>query len=190
MQGHVYIPDGVDLATALARTTHLGVGAHADDLEFMAWHPILHCHDREDAWFAAVTVSDGRGSPRSGPYREFSDDQMRDVRLEEQRAAARLGRYSVLYCLDYPSAVIRDGRSPELRADLSGIIDASAPRELYTHNPADRHATHTALACAVIDAARAASHRPERPTAAKSGAGSTGSPTPSRPASTCPRAFR
>ncbi|GAH13004.1 unnamed protein product, partial [marine sediment metagenome] len=27
-----YIPDGSEPAQALARTTHLGIGAHADDL--------------------------------------------------------------------------------------------------------------------------------------------------------------
>ena len=32
----LYVPDGRGVPEALDRTTHLGVGAHADDLELMA----------------------------------------------------------------------------------------------------------------------------------------------------------
>ena len=32
----VFVPDGTELGAALGRTTHLAVGAHQDDLEFMA----------------------------------------------------------------------------------------------------------------------------------------------------------
>ena len=32
----VYVPDGEPEESALARTTHLGIGAHQDDLEIMA----------------------------------------------------------------------------------------------------------------------------------------------------------
>jgi len=37
----IFVPDGQPLESALSRTTHLGVGAHQDDLEFMALHGIL-----------------------------------------------------------------------------------------------------------------------------------------------------
>ena len=33
-----FVPDGAPLPAALARTTHLGIGAHPDDLEIMACH--------------------------------------------------------------------------------------------------------------------------------------------------------
>lgn len=45
----LYVPDGVAPAAALARTTHLGIGAHQDDLEIMAVDGILKCYDRDDA---------------------------------------------------------------------------------------------------------------------------------------------
>ena len=32
----IFIPDKLDVETALARTTHLAIGAHQDDLEIMA----------------------------------------------------------------------------------------------------------------------------------------------------------
>ena len=40
----IFIPDGKPAEEALARITHLGIGAHQDDLEFMAFHGILQCH--------------------------------------------------------------------------------------------------------------------------------------------------
>ena len=37
----VYVPDGSTVAEALTKTTHVAVGAHQDDIEFMALHGIL-----------------------------------------------------------------------------------------------------------------------------------------------------
>ena len=34
--GQIYIPSGIDEGAALARTTHMGIGAHQDDLEILA----------------------------------------------------------------------------------------------------------------------------------------------------------
>ena len=34
----IFIPDATPLPSALSRTTHLGIGAHQDDLEFFAVH--------------------------------------------------------------------------------------------------------------------------------------------------------
>ena len=55
-------PDGKSGPDAINRTTHLGIGAHQDDLEFMAFHGILACYDCTDRWFGGVTITDGRGS--------------------------------------------------------------------------------------------------------------------------------
>ena len=105
----IYVPDGLPLEQALARTTHLAIAAHQDDLEIMAAAPILVCFQRSDAWFTGVVVTDGRGSPRSGIYGNYTDDQMRQVRLKEQRKAAFVGEYAAQVMLDYPSKVIKDG---------------------------------------------------------------------------------
>ena len=37
----IFIPDGLPVPAALKRITHLGIGAHQDDLEFMAFHGVL-----------------------------------------------------------------------------------------------------------------------------------------------------
>ncbi len=66
----VYVPDDSTLAEALARTTHLAIGAHQDDIEFMALHGILQCFNQDDRWFSGITITDGGGSSRSGPIRE------------------------------------------------------------------------------------------------------------------------
>src|SRR3990172_796346 len=81
----VFVPDGLPGEAALARTTHLGIGAHQDDLEIMAIHGILSCFRQRDHWFTGVVVTDGSGSPRDGVYGEFSDEQMRSVRRSEQK---------------------------------------------------------------------------------------------------------
>ena len=98
----VFIPDNESKAKALSRITHLGIGAHQDDLEFMAFHGILQCCGLENQWFGGVTCTNGSGSSRTGPYAAFTDAHMMTVRREEQRKAASLGGYGVMIQLDYP----------------------------------------------------------------------------------------
>lgn len=153
-EADVFIPDGRPIADALARTTHLAIGAHQDDLEFMAFDGIKACFHREDAWFAGVTCTNGSGSARTGDYGRYSDADMMRVRLEEQRQAAILGRYTAMLQLDYPSSIIRDPASTKLRDDLVAILSATKPEVVYTHNPADKHATHIGVVIPVIQAIR------------------------------------
>ncbi len=60
----IFIPDPLPIEQALARTTHLCISAHQDDIEIMAAQPILECFQQKDKWFTGVVVTDGRGSPR------------------------------------------------------------------------------------------------------------------------------
>src|SRR5881275_937002 len=89
----IFVPDRVSAGEALKRITHLGIGAHQDDLEFMAFHGILECYASDDQWFGGVTCTNGSGSSRSGVYKSFSDAQMMEIRRREQNAAAVVGRY-------------------------------------------------------------------------------------------------
>lgn len=150
----IYIPDGLPLEAALARVTHLGIGAHQDDLEFMASHGILECHGRDDQWFGAVTCTNGAGSFRSGPYADHTDEQMMAVRREEQRSAALLGGYGAMIQLGYPSTAVKNPADSALKDDLRQILAASRLRVVYTHNPADKHDTHIGVLVAVIQAMR------------------------------------
>ncbi|MCA9793992.1 MAG: PIG-L family deacetylase, partial [Candidatus Eremiobacteraeota bacterium] len=90
-QAILYAPAGGDPWKALSGTTHLGVGAHPDDLEFMGWHPILECFDDPTKSFSGVIVSDGRSAPRAGRYAGHDDQAMVEVRRKEQQHAAVTG---------------------------------------------------------------------------------------------------
>jgi LmbE family N-acetylglucosaminyl deacetylase len=150
----IYVPDGVPIEAALARTTHLGIGAHQDDLEIMAIDGILHCFQRDESWFTGVVVTDGAGSPRNGVYEQFTDAQMQSVRMKEQKKAAMVGDYSAMALLAYPSSVVKDSRQGDPQADLRDLIKSCAPEVVYTHNLADKHPTHVAVALRVIGAIR------------------------------------
>jgi len=149
-----FVPDGVVSAEALLRTTHLGVGAHQDDLEFMAMHGILECFGLKEQWFSGVTVTNGAGSSRAGIYAEYSDLEMCEVRRMEQRNAAVLGQYAAQLQLDYPSSAVKGGEQSEVVEDLYNILIAARPQVVYTHNPADKHATHVGVCRALIKALR------------------------------------
>jgi LmbE family N-acetylglucosaminyl deacetylase len=151
----VFVPDASEAASALGRTTHLGIGAHADDLEIMAFQGILECFQREDLWFSGVVVTDGSGSPRDGAYRDYSDREMQRVRRVEQKKAAILGEYSAQILLDHPSAAVKDPVSHLVVEDLQEVLRVTRPKTIYTHNLADKHDTHVAVALRVIQALRA-----------------------------------
>jgi LmbE family N-acetylglucosaminyl deacetylase len=150
----LYIPDGEPLPGALGRVTHLGVGAHQDDLEFMAFHGIAACYGREDRWFGGVTCTDGRGSPRTGRFAGLSDGEMAAVRVCEQREAARTGGYAAVWQLGYASAEVKGAGRGHLVDDLEAVLRQTGPAEVYTHNPADKHDTHVAVCSALVDAVR------------------------------------
>lgn len=153
-RAEVFVPDRVPLEEAMPRTTHLGIGAHPDDLEFMTWHGILECLNREDRWFSGVTVTDGRGSSRTEEYGHYSDDEMVRVRLREQQTAAVVGGYASLSCLMYSSADVRGDARDRVVADLETLLRATRPQAIYTHNPCDRHDSHVAVFTAVLQALR------------------------------------
>ena len=150
----VFVPDGVSEEEALARTTHLCIAAHQDDIEIMAAQPILECFQCEDKWFTGVVVTNGRGSPRDGIYEQYSDNEMRLVRFKEQRKAAYVGEYSSQIMLDYPSSIVKSGNSTSPIDDIVAILKATNPEVVYTHNLADKHDTHVGVTMKVVAAIR------------------------------------
>jgi len=158
----IFVPDGVPLAKALQRITHLGIGAHQDDLEFMAFHGVLACYHSDTQWFGGVTCTNGGGSARTGPYANCTDAQMMATRRREQNAAAVVGRYGVMIQLDYPSSAVKSATDPSLREDLRQILAATRPPIVYTHNPADKHDTHVGVVIGALQAMRELP-REERP---------------------------
>lgn len=158
----VFIPDGLPPEQALARTTHLAISAHQDDIEIMAVEPILRCFQQTDRWFSAVVMTDGRGSPRDDLYKNYSDEEMRVVRFKEQKKAAVVGEYAAQVFLDYPSKALKDAADNRPVEDLAALLMMMKPKVVYTHNLADKHDTHVATAVKVIKAIRSLP-REERP---------------------------
>ena len=150
----IVVPDGKPVADALKRITHLGIGAHQDDLEFMAFPGILECFGSDKKWFGGVTCTSGAGSARAGTYAQFSDAQMMAVRRVEQNNAAIVGQYGVMIQLDYPSSAVKSPTDPALKNDLKEILSATRPQAVYTHNPADKHDTHVGVVVAALQAMR------------------------------------
>ena len=142
----VYIPDGTDEKEALARTTHLAIAAHEDDIEFMAYAPIAECFGRQDKWFCGVVVTDGAGSPRSGIYADYTDEDMKKIRIEEQKKASNVGNYGAQILLGYSSKEVKDKNNETVVNDCVEILKATKPKYVYIHNLADKHETHVAIA--------------------------------------------
>lgn len=154
-EANLYIPDNTTLPEAIQRTTHLAVGAHQDDLEFWALHGIQECFRRDDRWFGGITCTDGSGSARTGFYANHTDEEMKRVRVREQKTAAVVGEYGFIAQLGYPSKVAKDVTSRAAMVnDIQAIIKLACPEVIYTHNPFDRHATHVGVFHAVLDALR------------------------------------
>ncbi|MCC6142863.1 MAG: PIG-L family deacetylase [Candidatus Hydrogenedentes bacterium] len=160
----IFVPDGLAEAEALARTTHMAIGAHQDDLEIMACSSIIDCYQREDLWYMGVVVTNGSGSPRSDLYADYSDDQMQVVRRKEQKKAAIVGEFSAQALLDYPSGAVKDGKNKQPVEDLARLLAAARPEVVITHNLADKHDTHIGVALKTIEAIRSlpADQRPKQ----------------------------
>jgi len=160
----IFVPDGLDQEEALARTTHLAIAAHQDDIEIMAHHGVLVCFGKPDLWFAGANVTNGSGSPRDGLYASTTDAEMQVIRREEQKKAARVGDYSAQVFLDYGSAAVKDGKETRLIEDIVKLLQVTKPKVVYTHNLADKHDTHVAVALRTIEAIRRlpVGQRPEK----------------------------
>jgi hypothetical protein len=152
----IFLPAGGDWRDALRSASHLGIGAHADDLEFMAFHGIEECR-QGGGKFAGVILTDGAGSVGGGT-------DLREMRRAEQREAAKIGGYAVVIQLGLTSAQLKDPKDNTARNSLDEILRYAHPKTVYTHNPADRHDTHVAACLRTIDALRAlsANRRPEK----------------------------
>jgi len=150
----IFAPGQAGLPKDLSKTTDLCIGAHHDDLEIMAYGPISKCYGNPDRYFTGVVVADGDGSPRTGVYAEYTAEEMKAIRVVEQKQAAQIGRYLAQFLLDYKSADIKNPANPVLVKELKEIILACEPEVLYTHNLADKHDTHVAVCLQVIRALR------------------------------------
>jgi LmbE family N-acetylglucosaminyl deacetylase len=140
---------------ALARTTHLCVIAHQDDIEINAYPAVTECLGRADRFFTGVVMTNGAGSARTGKFAHVTDAQMQVIRRDEQRAAAVLGNYNLQLQLAHPSSDVKQAGHAGVTADLAAIFGGCRPEVVYLHQPADKHDTHVACFLRCIEALRA-----------------------------------
>jgi LmbE family N-acetylglucosaminyl deacetylase len=157
----IFIPNpemsaGLTPEAALARTTHLCVIAHQDDIEINAYPAVAECYGRSDKFFTGVVMTNGAGSARTGKYGHVTDAQMQGIRKEEQRTAATLGKYNLQLQLSHPSSDVKKSGNPAVAADLAAIFGGCGPalQVVYLHQPADKHDTHVACFLRCIEAIR------------------------------------
>lgn len=154
-EADVFLPAGGDAALALARTTHLCVIAHQDDIEINAYPAVTECLGRADRFFTGVVMTNGAGSARTGKFAHVTDAEMQVIRRDEQRAAAVLGNYNLQLQLAHPSSDVKQAGHAGVTADLAAIFGGCRPEVVYLHQPADKHDTHVACFLRCIEALRA-----------------------------------
>ena len=149
------ISAGLTPDAALARTTHLCVIAHQDDIEINAYPAVADCYGRTDRFFTGVVMTNGAGSARTGKYAHVTDAEMQRIRREEQRTAATLGKYNLQLQLAHPSTDVKSPGHATVAADLATIFGACRPSVVYLHQPLDKHDTHVACLLRCLEALRA-----------------------------------
>ena len=154
-EADVFLPAGGDAAQALARTTHLCVIAHQDDIEINAYPAVTECLGRADRFFTGVVMTNGAGSARTGKFAHVTDAEMQVIRRDEQRSAAVLGNYNLQLQLAHPSSDVKQAGHAGVTADLAAIFGGCRPEVVYLHQPVDKHDTHVACFLRCIEALRA-----------------------------------
>ena len=91
---------------------------------------------------------------RDDLYKDYTDEQMRAIRVIEQKRAAFVGDYAAQVLLDYPSTIVKSSANLDPVEDLTELLRLARPEVVYTHNLADKHLTHVAVALRTIDAPR------------------------------------
>jgi LmbE family N-acetylglucosaminyl deacetylase len=149
-----FVFDGKPVEEAINRTTYMSIAAHQDDIEIMAYDGILKCFNNPEEWFFGVVVTNGSGSARDGEYKNYTDEDMINIRKLEQKKAAFIGEFGALALLDHPSKEVKDPKNTEIADEMLRLLNQAKPKVLYTHNLADKHDTHIGVTTKVIKALR------------------------------------
>ena len=149
-KGSIYLPKNRNANPV----KYLCICAHQDDCEIMAIHGILKGYYSKKFSFALVETTDGGGSARTGKFKDYTDEEMKTVRIKEQQAAAEIGKYNSLYMLNYTSKEVKDRNNKDIVDDYVNIIKELKPQVIYTHSVLDKHPTHIGVVLKVIQALR------------------------------------
>ena len=145
-------PDGPPLDKALARTTHMAIGAHQDDIEIMALDGILKCYRNPNKRFLSIARHQRQRESEDGSLRRLhrrADDGRAPRQAEESSVRRRvLGRGPPRDS----SGAAKDSKNPGPRNNIAAICRAARASVIYTHTPADKHDTHIAVMLRVVEA--------------------------------------
>ena len=113
---------------------------------------------------AGVVVTNGAGSPRSGIYGSYTDEEMQKVRLIEQRKAAYVGDYACQIQLGYTSAQVKNASETAVVDDLKTDPCALRSPELFICTTRLTSTIRTSASCcaASLRCAPCASSPPEK----------------------------
>lgn len=146
----IFARDSSEIYAVLKRTTSLAIAAHQDDVEIMAFKGVLEARNRPDEYFTALICTDGAGSAREKKFKKTDAQELKNIRKIEQKNAAEKGNYNALIMLDHKSVEIKDKNNQNLFSDFEKIFAVINPKTVYTHNLADAHDTHVAVAVKTI----------------------------------------
>ena len=149
-KGNIYLPNN----RKTQPVKWLCICAHQDDCEIMAVDGILKGYYSKNYSFALVETTDGGGSARTGKFANYSDEEMKQVRIKEQQAASEIGKYHSLYMLNYSSKEVKEKDNDDIVKDYIAIIKELKPQVIYTHSVLDKHPTHVGVTLKVIKALR------------------------------------
>ena len=149
-KGSIYLPKN----RKIEPVKWLCICAHQDDCEIMAIDGILKGYYSKKYSFALVETTDGVVSARTGQFKDYTDEEMKAVRIKEQQQAAEIGRYNSLYMLNYTSKEVKDRNNEQIVKDYIQIIKELKPQVIYTHSVLDKHPTHIGVVLKVIKALR------------------------------------
>ena len=133
----------------------LGVAAHADDLDYYAGGTMATFAGQGAKVYYLILTDSGKGSSD----RSMTPENLRDIRREEQRHAAKLlGVTDVFFC-DYPDGMLEN--TTAVKQDIVRIIRQVKPDVVVTLDPTVlyipeqgliNHPDHRAAGQATLDA--------------------------------------
>ena len=127
------------------------ISPHPDDDVLGAGGVMLEAAEKGRAVFS-VTLTDGRGSPRTGP--PIADEDMVALRQEESMAALKVvGAAGGFYFLKQNPELEGEG-GKRVEEDLRELFESLRPSEIFLPAPYERHRTHIRCTRLTLEALR------------------------------------
>lgn len=141
-----------EIDRALEDVTHLVFASHADDDVLLGAQGISDTYRVDDKNMGVIVVSADPGTGRPTGHEDKSNEEMIDIRWNEQMNASNVAEYALSVQLGYLKKKIKgmeDGKPEETHdiiASLSTILQHTPKLEnLYLHSIFDAHDTHIAI---------------------------------------------